>query len=60
MDHHRFNNCLMTIEEQNTTIQNTLHEHSQWQDTMGEAIANIQQNQNWDYLFQNFNIHPPH
>jgi len=30
-DHHRFDNRLTTLEEQNTAIQNTLHDHSQWQ-----------------------------
>ena len=56
MDHHRIDNRLTTIEGQNTAIQNTLHEHSQWQAMMGEAITNIQQiqqqqNDNWNYLF---------
>jgi len=57
MEHQRFDNRLSTIEEHNAAIQGTLHQYSQWQATMGNVIANIQQqqqhqNQNWDLLFQ--------
>jgi len=45
MDHARLDTRLTTIEETQHAIQNTLHQHSQWQTNMGDAITNIQQQQ---------------
>lgn len=45
MDHHRLDNRLATIEETQRSVQNTLHEQAKWQSDMGNAIADIQQNQ---------------
>ena len=51
---------LTNIEETQHDIQNTLHQHSQWQAEVGDRITNIQQqeNENWNYLFQKLNFDP--
>ena len=40
---HRFDNRLATIEETNAAIQGTLHNHAQWQVSMGHEMANVTQ-----------------
>ena len=52
MEHARFDIRLTTIEENQHEIQNTLHQHSQWQEEAGQCLVTIQQhqeqeNQNW-------------
>jgi len=64
MEHSRLDTRLMTIEETQQEIQNTPHQHSQWQAEVGDRITNIQQhqqqeNENWSYLFQKFNFDLP-
>ena len=39
----RINNRLKTIEERTAAMQSTLHNHTQWQATMGHKMANLQQ-----------------
>ena len=56
MKYTRFDIRLTTIEENQQEIQDTLHQHSQWQEEAGQRLAAIQQhqeqeNQNWQYLF---------
>jgi hypothetical protein len=43
---HRIDGRLTTIEEMNAAIQSTLHQHSQWQATMGRTIAKFNNNSN--------------
>ena len=43
MTFHRIDNRLKTIEERTATIQGTLHNHVQWQATMGHEMVNLQQ-----------------
>jgi hypothetical protein len=43
MDHSRLDTRATTIEETQQDIQNTHHEHSQWQVEVGDRITNIQQ-----------------
>jgi hypothetical protein len=38
---HRFDNRLATIEEINAAIQGALHNHAQWQVSMGQEMANL-------------------
>ena len=45
MEHARFDTRLTTIEENQHEIQNTLHQHSQWQEEAGQYLATIQQHQ---------------
>jgi len=45
MEHARFDTRLTTIEENKHEIQNTLHQHSQWQEEAGQRLAAIQQHQ---------------
>ena len=45
MQHARLDTRLTTIEETQQDIQNTLHQHSQWQAEVGDRITNIQQHQ---------------
>ena len=64
MEHAQLDTRLMTIEEMHQDIQNMLHQHSQWQEEVGDRLTNIQQhqqqeNENWSYLFQKFNFDPP-
>jgi len=52
MEHARFDTRLTTIEENQLEIQNTLHQHFQWQEEAGQRLVAIQQhqeqeNQNW-------------
>jgi hypothetical protein len=63
MEHAHFNTRLTTIEEGQQEIQNTLHQHFQWQEEARQRIAAIQQqqqqeNDNWNWLFQGLNIDP--
>ena len=62
---HSIDNRLKIIEEITTVMQGTLHNHTQWQVTMGHEMANLQQQQHqqlqhMETLFQHFNIRPPH
>ena len=41
--YHRFDNRLATIEGTNAAIQGTLHNHTQWQVSMGQEMASLQQ-----------------
>ena len=41
--YHRFDNKLITIEETNAAIQGKLHNHAQWQVSMGHEMASLQQ-----------------
>ena len=65
MEYARFDTRLTTIEENQQEIQNTLHQHSQWQEEAGQRLIAIQQqqqqeNDNWNYLFGHLHIdHPP-
>ena len=43
MTFHRIDNRLETIEERTVAMQSTLHNHIQWQATMGHKMANLQQ-----------------
>ena len=45
MEHARFDNRLTTIEEGQQEIQDTLNQHSQWQEEAGQRLAAIQQHQ---------------
>ena len=41
MEHARFDTRLTTIEETQHDIQNTLHQHSQWKEEVGDRLTNI-------------------
>ena len=43
--YHCFNNRLTTIAHTNDAIQGTLHNHTQWQVSMGHEMASLQQQQ---------------
>ena len=42
---HFFDNRLSTIEETNAVIQGMLHNHTQWQVSMGQEMYSLQQEQ---------------
>ena len=61
----RIDNRLGTLEERTSEIQGTLRDHTEWQATMGNEVAQIHQQQNLqlqhiDMMFQHFGIRPPH
>jgi len=65
MTFQRIDNRLKTIEERTAAMQGTLHNHTQWQTTMGHEMDNLQQQrhqqlQHMETLFQHFNIRLPH